>query len=279
MHVTKVDVWWDAAQHTTLDISHFEKLPFHKKDDFSHSLPTRAFHPSPTSPPPPPPQLPVAPKHFKLQANRKQAGESYHDRQITMLQHYTNWPQAYRESVLFSSVVFWDVRAKVRKVEKWQSKECLEQCFVVKPQSTNDLLGSLFHFLFVHLISTQLSPAPSLFLSFWSNSSSYFDSNNYPHQLKETLSSLTELRSLITDGSDTLSELFGGKGSDYRLWSHTCETLNCATSRQHLSHRLESLCKFPLLWRDFLLTYISLNWNILYVANLTIPNINMYGIR
>lgn len=196
MHVTKVDVWWDAAQHTTLDISHFEKLPFHKKDDFSHSLPTRAFHPSPTSPPPPPPQLPVAPKHFKLQANRKQAGESYHDRQITMLQHYTNWPQAYRESVLFSSVVFWDVRAKVRKVEKWQSKECLEQCFVVKPQSTNDLLGSLFHFLFVHLISTQLSPAPSLFLSFWSNSSSYFDSNNYPHQLKETLSSLTELRSL-----------------------------------------------------------------------------------
>ena len=39
-----------------------------------------------------------------------------------MLRHHTNWPRAYRESVLLSSVVFWDVRAEVRKVEKWQKQ-------------------------------------------------------------------------------------------------------------------------------------------------------------
>lgn len=30
-----------------------------------------------------------------------------------MLQHYTNWPGAYRESLVFGSPVFWDVRAEV----------------------------------------------------------------------------------------------------------------------------------------------------------------------
>lgn len=29
-----------------------------------------------------------------------------------MLQHHTNWPGAYRKSLVFSSLVFWDVRAQ-----------------------------------------------------------------------------------------------------------------------------------------------------------------------
>ncbi|CAG5873578.1 unnamed protein product [Menidia menidia] len=44
--------------------------------------------------------------------NREQAGETHHDKQITMLQHHSNWPGAYRESLLFSRLVFWDVRAE-----------------------------------------------------------------------------------------------------------------------------------------------------------------------
>lgn len=44
--------------------------------------------------------------------NTDKAGETHHDRQITMLQHHTNWPGAYRESLVFSSLVFWDVRAE-----------------------------------------------------------------------------------------------------------------------------------------------------------------------
>lgn len=35
-----------------------------------------------------------------------------------MLQPHTNWPGAYRESLLFSSLVFWDVKAEGGQVGK-----------------------------------------------------------------------------------------------------------------------------------------------------------------
>lgn len=61
---------------------------------------------------------------------------------------------------------------------------------------------SLFLFLPVHLIHLN-SAHPSSLLVFilFVQPFSYFDSNDYPHRLNETLSSLTELRSLIRDGS------------------------------------------------------------------------------
>lgn len=49
----------------------------------------------------------------------EKAGETHHDRQITMLQHHTNWPGAYRESLVFSSLVFWDVRAEGGRWGRW----------------------------------------------------------------------------------------------------------------------------------------------------------------
>lgn len=34
-----------------------------------------------------------------------------------MLQHHTNWPGAYKESLVFGSPVFWDVSAEVGRWE------------------------------------------------------------------------------------------------------------------------------------------------------------------
>lgn len=44
--------------------------------------------------------------------NRERGGETHHDRQITMLQHHSNWPGAHRESLLLSRLVFREVRAE-----------------------------------------------------------------------------------------------------------------------------------------------------------------------
>lgn len=54
---------------------------------------------------------PAAAAAVCVATNREQAGETRHDRLITMLQHHTNWPGAYRESVVFSGWVFLDMRA------------------------------------------------------------------------------------------------------------------------------------------------------------------------
>lgn len=74
--------------------------------------------------------------------------------------------------------------------------------FVVKPQSINDLREP-FPLPTCPSDPSQLSSSrlPPCFHPFCPNPSSYFDSNDYPHRLNETLSSLTELRSLIRDGS------------------------------------------------------------------------------
>lgn len=83
--------------------------------------------------------------------------------------------------------------------------------------------GALFtSYLSVRSFLTQLTPTLFLFSAFLSNCTS----NDYPHWLKETLASLTELRSLIRDGSrcqTRSANWLGGKGLDYRLWSHACE--------------------------------------------------------
>lgn len=73
---------------------------------------------------------------------------------------------------------------------------------------------------------TQLIPTPFLFSAFLSNSTSYFDSNDYPHRLRDIV--LSDRAQIFNKRwvavSDTLSKLVGGKGLDYRLWSRACET-------------------------------------------------------
>lgn len=75
--------------------------------------------------------------------------------------------------------------------------------------------------------STQLIPAPSLVSAFFVKLGFLFRLQwlSPPAQRDIVLSDSAQIfnkRWVMV--SDTLSKLVGGKASDYRLWSHTCET-------------------------------------------------------
>lgn len=161
--------------------------------------------------------------------------------------------------------------------------------FVVKPQSINDLPESLFHFLPVHLILLN-SAHPSSLLVF-----SLFVKLLFLFWL-QWLSPPAQRDIVLFDRawifnkrwvtvSDTLSKLVGGKGSDYRLWSHACETKPQPLSTHFLSTfaivlALESTDLRVLvncLCSEGIFHWHTYHWTETYVANLTIRN--MYEIR
>lgn len=171
--------------------------------------------------------------------------------------------------------------------------KCLFSVYIPFTSLLGVLLWSLSHsmafftsYLSIWSFSTQLIPASSLFSAFLSNSSSYFDSNDYPHWLKETLSSLTELRSLIGDGSrcQTRSANWLVEKADIT----DCKVCKaCETKPQPLStvplpvdichsasvgvHGLQHLSEGIFCWQTYC-------WTETYVANLTVPNRNIYKI-
>lgn len=144
-------------------------------------------------------------------------------------------------------------------------------------------------YLSIWSFSTQLIPAPSLFSSFLSNSSSYFDYNDYPHRLNETLSSLTELRSLIRDGSRCQTRSANWLVEKAEITD--CEVLPVKLNLSHsqLCHFLstfatvlalestDSRAFVDCLCSQGIFCWRTYNWTEKYVTNLT--NRNMYGIR
>lgn len=146
-------------------------------------------------------------------------------------------------------------------------------------------------YLSIWSFSTRLIPAPSLFSAFLSNSSSYFDSNDHPPRLKETLSSLTELRSLIRDGSrcQTRSANWLVEKADIT----NCKVPPVKPNLRHsqLSHSLLTFATVLALESTHSRTFVdclcsegifcwqTYHWTQPFVANLTVPNRNMYEIR
>lgn len=144
-------------------------------------------------------------------------------------------------------------------------------------------------YLSIWSFSTQLIPAPSLFSAFLTNSSSYFDSNDYPHRLKETLSSLTELGSLIRDGSRCQT-----RSANWLVEKAQITDCEVTPVKPNLSH--SQLCHFlstfatvlalestdsrvlvNCLCSEGIFCWHTYHWTETYVANLTIRN--MYEIR